>query len=166
MMYTETLGLSMEIFKYMCVHVHISLNFGFFLGVFFGGKYLVQGGERITFSYFSTVKHGVLRFDGCLHVYLYDVRGVGLMRSCNAMQNKFGGKLPNSVLWKSAEYYSTESSLLLITGSQTYQYIIQKYLKLIHVSEEKSPLGWETGRRSELGGRKENLRLGYQGHSP
>jgi hypothetical protein len=28
------------------------------------------------------------------------------------MQNKFGGKLPNSVIWKSAEYYSIESSIL------------------------------------------------------
>jgi len=31
------------------------------------------------------------------------------------MQNKFGGKLHNSVLWKYAEYYPIESSLL--TGS-------------------------------------------------
>ena len=50
-----------------------------------------------------------------IYTSTYDVRGVGLMRSCNAMQNKFGGKLPNSVIWKSAEYYSIESSIL--TGS-------------------------------------------------
>jgi hypothetical protein len=56
-------------------------------------------------------------FDGLTVIYTstYHVRGVGLMRSCNAMQNKFGGKLPNSVIWKSAEYYSIESSIL--TGS-------------------------------------------------
>jgi hypothetical protein len=59
----------------------------------------------------------------CLTVYLHStnqhVRGVGLMRICNAMQNKFGGKLHkfggklhNSVvLWKSAEHYSIEISL-------------------------------------------------------
>jgi hypothetical protein len=40
------------------------------------------------------------------------VGGVGSMRSWKAMQNKFEGKLPNSVLWKSAGYYSIESSLL------------------------------------------------------
>ena len=74
-----------------------------------------RGGKRITFSYFSTVKHVFdQEVDGLTVIYTstYDVRGVGLMRSCNAMQNKFGGKLPNSVIWK---YYSIESSLL--TGS-------------------------------------------------
>ena len=96
------------------MYTYISLNFGVFLGVFLGVNTWYRGGKRITFSYFSTVKHV---FDGLTGIYTstYDVRGVGLMRSCNAMQNKFGGKLPNSVIWKSAEYYSIESSIL--TGS-------------------------------------------------
>ena len=43
------------------------------------------------------------------------IQGKRLHSHILALQNKFGGKLPNSVIWKSAEYYSIESSLL--TGS-------------------------------------------------
>jgi hypothetical protein len=34
---------------------------------------------------------------------MLNVGGVGSMRSWNAMQNNFGGKLCNSVLWKNAK---------------------------------------------------------------
>ena len=41
---------------YMGIYI---LYFGFFCRGIFGGKYWFMGVTRITFSYFSTVKHGV-----------------------------------------------------------------------------------------------------------
>ena len=43
------------------------------------------------------------------------------------MQNKFGGKLHNSVLWKSAEYYPIESSQLTAYMTSWYIYIYNIY---------------------------------------